>query len=126
MLAQPVPTVLALAALFWLPFKDAKARYFTLFVLVTFALMANIKYGQFYRYAIIWDFPVAVLAALQLAQLSERLSRARAHFIYAVALVLIGALQIQSFWLIGVEAKGYALTSYDMFTALRFYVPTPR
>lgn len=123
MLAQPLPTVLALAALFWLPFKDAKARYLTLFVLVTFALMASIKYGVFYRYAIIWDFPIAVLATLQLAQLSERLSQARAHFIYALALVLIGALQMQSFWRIGVEAKGYALTSYDMVTALRFYVP---
>lgn len=125
MLAQPLPTVLALAALVWLPFKDAKARYLTLFVFVTFALMANIKYGQFYRYAIIWDFPIAVLAALQLAQFSERLSHGKAHFIYAVALVLIGALQMQSFWRIGLEAKGYALTSYDMFTALRFYVPTP-
>ncbi len=123
LLAQPLPTVLALAALFWLPFSDAKVRYLALFVIVTFALMANIKYGQFYRYAIIWDFPIAVLAALQLAQLSERISQTRAQLIYAAALVLIGALQMQSFWRIGVEAQGYALTSYDMFTALRLYVP---
>jgi hypothetical protein len=125
MLAQPVPTVLALAALFWLPFRDPKARYLVLFVIVTFALMANIKYGQFYRYAIIWDFPLAVLAVHQLAQFSKRLSQTKAHVIYAIGLVLIAGLQVQSFWRIGVEAEGYALTSYDMFTALRFYVPHP-
>ena len=124
MLAQPLPTVLALAALCWLPFSDAKARYLALFMLVTFAMMANIKYGVFYRYAIIWDFPIAVLAVHQLAQLSERLWRARAQLVYAVALVLITASQVQSFWRIGIEGKGYALTSFDMFTALRFYVPS--
>jgi hypothetical protein len=125
LLAQPLPTVFALAALFWLPFKDTRARYLVLFVIITFALMANIRYGLFYRYAIIWDFPIAVLAAHQLAQLSERLSQTRAQFVYAFGIVLICALQMQSFMRIGVEAKGYALTSYDMFTALRLYSPVP-
>ena len=124
-MAQPLPTMLALGAVFWLPFSDTKARYLALFVAVTFAMMANIKYGVYYRYAIIWDFPIAVFAAHQLAQLSERLYKPRAHLVYAVALLLVAALQVQSFWRIGIEGKGYALTSYDMFTALRFYVPAP-
>lgn len=124
-LAQPLPTVLALAALFWLPFTNSNARYLVLFVIGTFAVMANIKYGLFYRYAIIWDFPIAVLATHQLAQFSERISHARAPFIFATALAVVGALQLQSFMRIGIEAKGYALTSYDMFTALRLYVPNP-
>lgn len=124
-LAQPLPTLLALGALFWLPFSDARARYLVLFVAVTFAMMANIKYGVYYRYAIIWDFPVAVFATHQLVQLSERVSKPRASLVYALGLVLVAALQVQSFWRIGIEGKGYALTSYDMFTALRFYVPPP-
>ena len=123
LLAQPLPTILAIAAIFWLPFEDARVRFLCIFTFITFAIMSQVKGGMCYRFAIIWDFPMAVLAAFQIQKIAGRLKPCRAALAQAVLVAVICASQIQNFWKIGVAGKKYALTTYDFVTALKMYNP---
>ncbi len=124
LLAQPLPTILAIAAIFWLPFENARVRYLCIFAFITFAIMSQVKGGMCYRFAIIWDFPLAVLAAFQIQKISRRLKPCRAVLVQTALVAVICASQIQNFWKIGVAGKRYALTTYDLVTALKMYNPT--
>lgn len=124
MLAQPLPTILAIAAIFWLPFENARVRFLCIFTFVTFAIMSQVKGGMCYRFAIIWDFPIAVLASFQIQKIAGRLKPCRAVLAQTVLVAVICAAQIQNFWKIGVAGKRYALTTYDLVTALKMYSPT--
>lgn len=123
MLAQPLPTIFAIAAIFRAPFEDARVRFLCIFMAVTFAVMSQVKCGMCYRFAIVWDFPIAVLAAFQIQKIAGRLKPCRTALAHAVLVVVICASQIQNFWMVGVTAKRYALTTIDLVTALKMYNP---
>ena len=123
LLAQPLPTLLAIGALYWAPIQDARIRYLCIFMVVTYAIMSQVKYGMYYRYAIIWDLPIAALAVFQIRRMARWLVPKRAALTQAIALVVICYSQFATFWQIAVISNAYALTTHELITALKLYNP---
>ena len=123
LLAQPLPTILALAALFWAPIEDVRIRYLCIFMAVTYAIMSQVKYGMYYRYAIIWDLPIAALAVFQIRKTTSWLIPRRTALTQALVIVVICYSQFATFWQVGVISKAYALTTHELITALKLYNP---
>jgi len=72
---SPLVMLLAIGQTFQLRWRDKGLWLLVAFVLMTFAMMANIKYGLSVRYTTIWDMPLRFLAVAQLARLSTRAGR---------------------------------------------------
>ena len=71
---SPLVFVLACAMIFQLRNKDRSLWFGLVFIVASYALMANVKYGMNLRYATIWDFPLRALAMGQVALLAARAS----------------------------------------------------
>jgi hypothetical protein len=123
LMAQPLVTILALGGLMHLPFKDPRVRYLTLFMLGTFAIMCQIKYAQYFRYAVIWDLTLRVLAAFQLIQLCLRVNQSKVASVAAVAVAGIALHEFGVYWQICVVEPSYALESIEILRNLGMYRP---
>jgi len=84
MTVSPVVFALALTGLFTLPREFRGFTYLLTFVVVSFAIMCNVRYGMNLRYTSIWALPIAAFAAAQLLSLARRAGRHQV--IVAVAL----------------------------------------
>jgi hypothetical protein len=88
------------------------------FVLVTFAMMGNIKYGLSVRYTTIWDMPLRFLAVTQLALLSLRAGR-WSTVIFGVAAVGLVVFELNQYRIFCVNFPAYALTDGELLRALQ-------
>lgn len=96
---EPLTLCLAIAAAFTLPWKDRALRFLVGFVIFSYAIMCNVRYGMNLRYTTIWLLPLCALAAAQVVALTSRAGRR--------ALVLSVA--------IFVAVCGYGLRQYQIF-----------
>jgi 4-amino-4-deoxy-L-arabinose transferase-like glycosyltransferase len=76
---DPIVFVLALTGLFTLPRKDPSYGFLLAFVVFSYAIMCNVRYGMNVRFTTIWALPIATFAVAQIVYLSEFARR------YAVA-----------------------------------------
>lgn len=88
--SAPITTLLAIGAIFTLKKNDTKSLYLISFIVFTYLIMANIKYGMNLRYTNMWDLPLRFLAAGMLWHFSSFLPRHRIPFFaFAIALVCL-------------------------------------
>jgi hypothetical protein len=123
LMAQPLVTILAIGGMMHLPFSDSRVRYLVLFVIGTFAIMCQIKYAQYFRYAVIWDLSLRILASLQLFHLCKRIPRVKTELAAAVAVVAIALHEFGVYWQICVVGRSYALESIEILQNLNMYRP---
>jgi hypothetical protein len=83
---DPIVVVLALTGLFTLPRKSAAYGYLLAFLIISYAIMCNVRYAMNVRYATIWALPLAVFASAQIihvAGFARRYSKTVAFLVIA-------------------------------------------
>jgi hypothetical protein len=121
MLAQPIITILAIAGIMHLPFSNHSIRFLSVFMLVTFALMCQVKYGQFFRYSIIWDLPLRALAAFQLWNWIVKFNFKYTKSITVACLALICIHEYLCYWQVCVKNQAYALETSELINNLKLF-----
>ena len=104
-LVNPAFTLLAAAALIGLPWTDPARRYLSLFVLISYVLMAQVRYGMNMRYGAMWELPLCWLAFGGLTAFAQRW-HGRPTAI-AAAMLAIAASELWHYQAIFVREKVY-------------------
>ncbi|HZJ16326.1 MAG TPA: glycosyltransferase family 39 protein [Chthoniobacteraceae bacterium] len=94
---------------------DRRALGLLVFVVVTYIVMCNVRYGMNLRYTTIWDFPLRSLAAVQIAALVARLPHRQMFF--AVAIAILCALDLAQYRQFFVSHRLYELPTEDLLRA---------
>lgn len=116
-IVSPLVVLLAAGRAFQLRTADKASLFLLAFIGLTFALMANVKYGMNLRYATIWDMPLRFLAAAQLIQLGARFG-SRAVPVTACAFVALAAMELHQYQVFCVAYPAYTLTDQELLRAV--------
>ncbi len=117
LLVSPVVLILAIGSLFRVNRTQRAELFLILFIVGTYAVMGNVKYGMNLRFANMWDVPLRFLAVGALVCLTA-LVRQRRILALAVAVALICALEIRQYQILFVEHSLHELASEGLFRAL--------
>ena len=121
-LISPLIMLLAIGRSFQMRAEDKASIFLLAFIGITFAIMANIKYGINLRYATIWDMPLRFLAAVMLLQLGARFGRYAT--LASVVLVLgLTAFEANQFYIFCVHNKAYSLVDPELLRAVKILKP---
>jgi hypothetical protein len=123
MLAQPLITIFAIAGIMQFPFTDVRVRFWCVFMAITFAMMSQVKYAQFFRYSIIWDLPLRLLVVFQIAQLAKQFVPQRASLVVMLSITLISFHEFSRYWKTCVLNHAYALETIELIVNQDFYRP---
>ena len=117
LLASPLIFLLAWAAIFRLRFDNKPALYLLTFVVGTYLLMCNVRYGMNLRYTNMWDMPLRYLALGCIADVTRNLRR-RDLVIVAAVLVLC-AIDLRQYYIFFVQHDLYELVTAGLLRALQ-------
>lgn len=118
-LTSPIIILLAIGGIFRLEFKDKSAWYFTIFILVSYLIMGNLRYGMNLRYALIWDFPLCYLAGLSLIAIANSCSSpVRQKTILTTLLITIVYFQLDNYDNIFIKNEVYDPVPKSLMQAL--------
>src|ERR1041385_5453857 len=92
LLVSPVIVLLAIGAVFRLNRRMKPELFLLVFIVASYLIMCNIKYGMNLRYANMWDMPLRVLALSQIAVVA---SLWRQHKNLLAAVLVLGAAAIE-------------------------------
>ena len=125
LLVSPVILILAIGALFTID-QTKKAEIFCVaFVVASYILMCNIKYGMNLRYTNMWDMPLRFLAFGQVVTFSERLPRHRNLILYGVLSILC-AVELRQYIILFVQYPLYELVPEGLLRALHILKTVPK
>lgn len=125
LLAQPVVLLLAIGAVFRLDRTQKPELFLVLFIVSTYLIMCNLRYGMNLRYANMWDMPLRVLAFSQLVALASRFSRYRGGIV-ATAIAMICVVDLRQYVILAVHYPLYELVPEHLLRALKILkVPPP-
>ncbi len=116
LLVSPLILVLALGTVFRLNRTKQPEIYLTLFVVTSYLIMCNIKYGMNLRYANMWDMPLRFLAFSQIVALTN-VTRYRI-WLGALAVAAIAALELRQYYILFVHYPLYELPTHLLMRAL--------
>lgn len=117
LLVSPLVLILAIGSLFQINRAERAQLFLILFVVGTYAVMCNVKYGMNLRFANMWDVPLCFLALAAIVKLIGLLQRRR-NLALAVAVALICALEIRQYQILFVDHSLHELASEGLFRAL--------
>ena len=117
LLASPLIFLLAWAAIFRMRFDNKPALYLLTFVVATYVLMCNVRYGMNLRYTNMWDMPLRYLALGCIADVARN-SRRRELVIVAAVLVLC-AIDLRQYYIFFVQHDLYELVTAGLLRALQ-------
>jgi hypothetical protein len=118
MTVSPLVLMLALGMVFQVRRSQKPLLFLLVFIGVSYALMANVKYGLNLRYATIWDLPLRVLAASQCLLLAARCGRWRLP-VFGVLIAGLCAFDLMQYQRLAVAYPLYELVPLDLLHALR-------
>ena len=97
-----------------------RALWFGLvFIVASYALMANVKYGMNLRYATMWDFSLRVLAVSQVALLAVRVEKRWQFPLWTAMLVALCAFDLNQYYRLAGAFPLYELVPSEMLHALQ-------
>jgi 4-amino-4-deoxy-L-arabinose transferase-like glycosyltransferase len=105
LLVNPFLFLFALAGIFRRQSADILGKYWLLFLVSTYVIMCNVRYGMNLRYTAMWDFPLALFAVMAISSLTTRLRRPTLW-----AAVLTAVVCYTSF-------RQYAIVFHDLYDA---------
>ncbi|MFN2622826.1 MAG: phospholipid carrier-dependent glycosyltransferase [Chthoniobacterales bacterium] len=117
LLASPLILLLAWAAIFRLKFDDKSSLYLLAFVVATYLLMCNIRYGMNLRYTNMWDMPLRYLALGCIADVTRNLRRR--ELIVVMAVLVLCALDLRQYYIFFVQHDLYELVTAGLLRALQ-------
>lgn len=123
LLVSPAVTLLAVAALGGTPWNDPAKRYLAVFVAVSYALMAQVRYGMNMRYGAMWELPLCWLAYALLAALAGRCAARWRDPVLAAAVALVCASELTQYYRIFVRGGIYDPVAGSMIQTLRMWKP---
>lgn len=117
MIVSPVVLILAVGAVFRLTRADKAALYLLTFVVASYLLMANVRYGMNLRYANMWDMPLRYLATMCLATMSEPFGK-RANLWFWLLLAAVCAIEWHQYVIFFVQHNLYELVTGGLLRAV--------
>jgi 4-amino-4-deoxy-L-arabinose transferase-like glycosyltransferase len=118
MIMSPVVLILAIGGIFLLRRANGPAWYLLGFMVTSYALMANVRYGMNLRYANMWDMPLCYLAGGCLTTLTEPLGR-YARWILPGAVAVVSLLELEQYFAFFVNYNLYELVTSGLLHAIR-------
>ena len=117
LLVSPIIGLLVVAKLFQLRLPEKPELFFAVFIVSTYLVMCNLKYGMNLRYANMWDLPLRFLAFSMVITLTSRLGR-YASIATVGAVAVICAAELRQYILMFVQFPMYELVSEGLLRAL--------
>ncbi len=117
---SPLVFLLGMAMIFQLQARreDRPLWFGVVFVVASYLLMANVKYGMNLRYATIWDLPLRALAVGQVALLAARGGKRWRWPVLAVAVAGLCVFDLDQYHRLAVQYPLYELVPMDLLRAL--------
>jgi len=117
LLASPLIFLLAWAAIFRLKFADKPSLYLLGFVVATYALMCNIRYGMNLRYTNMWDMPLRYLALGCIVDVTRTFRRR--EILIVVTVLFLCAIDLRQYYIFFVQHDLYELVTAGLLRALQ-------
>jgi Dolichyl-phosphate-mannose-protein mannosyltransferase len=118
LLVSPIILILAIGAVFRLDRTQKAELFLSIFVVGSYLVMCNIKYGMNLRYANMWDMPLRFLAVSQVAFLCGLLGR-YCVLVMSIAMSLVCAAELRQYLILFVHYPLYELVSEGLLRALK-------
>jgi 4-amino-4-deoxy-L-arabinose transferase-like glycosyltransferase len=115
---SPLVLLLAIGMAFQVGWKDKALLFLLVYIAVSYALMANVKYGLNLRYATIWDLPIRVLAVSQCGLLAARCGRWYLP-VFGVLVAGLCGFDLLQYQRLAVAYPLYELVPLDLLHALK-------
>jgi 4-amino-4-deoxy-L-arabinose transferase-like glycosyltransferase len=117
-LASPLTLLLAWGAIVQLkPAKNKEAVYLLIFMIATYLLMCNVRYGMNLRYTNMWDMPMRYLAIGCIADLTR--SARRREMLIVAAVIFLCAIDLRQYYILFVQHDLYELVTGALLRALQ-------
>ena len=117
LLVSPVILILAIGSIFRLNRTKKPELFMSIFIVASYLVMCNIKYGMNLRYANMWDMPLRFLALSALVSLTAPLRRYRS-IVLGIAAALICAIELRQYIILAVQFPLYELVPEGLLRAL--------
>jgi len=117
LLASPLIFLLAWAAIFRLTLADKAPLFLLGFVVATYLLMCNVRYGMNLRYTNMWDLPLRYLALGCIADVIRDLKRR--ELVIVLAVVVLCAIDLRQYYIFFVQGSLYELVTAGLLRALQ-------
>jgi 4-amino-4-deoxy-L-arabinose transferase-like glycosyltransferase len=118
MVMSPVVLVLAIGAIFSLKTTDKAALYLLGFVVGSYSLMANVRYGMNLRYANMWDMPLRYLATICMSNLSGAFGK-RANWWLGIFVAVASLIELRQYLVFFVNYPLYELVTGGLLHAVK-------
>jgi hypothetical protein len=118
MIMSPIILVLAIGGIFTLQRTEKAAMYLLAFVVASYLLMSNVRYGMNLRYANIWDLPLRYLAVLCLTHVSGLFGR-RANLALYLLTAFVCVNELRQYLVFFVEHDLYELVTSGLLQAVK-------
>jgi hypothetical protein len=118
MIMSPIVLVLAIGGIFTLKRTETAALYLLAFVVASYLLMSNVRYGMNLRYANIWDLPLRYLSVLCLTHVSGLFGRRATLALYLVT-GFVCVTELRQYLVFFVEHPLYELVTSGLLQAVK-------
>jgi len=116
-LVSPIILILAFGTLFRLDREMKPELFMSIFIVTSYLLMCNVKYGMNLRYANMWDMPLRFLAFSQIVAMASWAKQYRTVII-AAAVIFLAAIEFHQYIILAVRYPLYELITRDLLQAL--------
>lgn len=118
MVISPLVMLLAIGRAFQVNRQDKALLFLLVFLGLTFAIMANVKYGMNIRYTTIWDMPLRYLAVSQVALFASRAGK-HGTLVMTLATIALAAFELYQYFVFCVKFPAYTLIDSEVLRAVR-------
>jgi len=118
LIMSPVVTLLAIAGFLNFEQYDKPTAYFAFILVLTYVVMANVRYGMNLRYASIWDMPLRWIALGQLTAIAGTIPQRFGRFFIVFGVALLCLVDLRQYLLFFAENGIYDPIPESMLRAL--------
>jgi len=123
LLVSPAITLLALAALGGTGWRDPAKRHLAVFLAISYAAMAQVRYGMNMRYGAMWMLPLCWLAFAMLDAVAGKFAARFRAAALASALAAVCALELHSYRVLFVSGNIYDPVAGALAMPLQMWKP---
>lgn len=118
LLVSPIVLILAFGSVFRLNRTMKPELFMSTFIVASYLVMCNVKYGMNLRYANMWDMPLRFLAFSEIVWLASLVKRFQKAIVVA-AVALLAAIEFHQYIVLAVRYPLYELITHDLLEGLR-------
>lgn len=115
---SPLVMLLACSGLLQTRRENSWQLFLALFTIVTYAVMANLRYGMNLRYGAIWDVPLRCFAFAQLTAFAVRFSNRWRPYVLPTLLLVVSAADLRQYFTLFVKGAIYDPVTRELLRAV--------